>query len=65
MESGKFGDTIAAFAKYGMLPIPPNYPIYKTLALEIFVDCDSKEIFYLRSALFNLYKTLEATKESR
>ena len=40
MESGKFGETIAAFAKYGMPLLAQNYPIYKTLALEIFVECD-------------------------
>lgn len=61
MESGKFGDTIAAFSKYGMQLIPQNYPIYKTLALEIFVDCDQKEISDLRNALYNFYRLLEGT----
>ena len=44
MESGRFGETIAAFAEYGIQPIPQNFPIYKTLILEIFVDCDPFEI---------------------
>jgi len=44
--------------------MPNNYPIYKTLALEIFVDCDIKEIQNLRSALFNFCRLLEGTGES-
>ncbi len=38
--------------------IPENYKIYKTLALEIFVECDPKEINNLRTALFNFYRLL-------
>lgn len=63
MESGKFGETIAAFARYSMQLQPQNYPLYKTLALEIFVECDQKEIHHLRIALFNFYKLLEGTGE--
>ena len=43
MEAGRFGETISSFAFYGIQPLPPNYPIYKTLFLEIFVECDPKE----------------------
>jgi hypothetical protein len=48
-----------------MQPIPQNYPIYKTLALEIFVECDPKEILNLRTALYNFYRLLEGTGEHR
>jgi len=65
MESGRFGETISAFSKYGMQPISQNYPIYKTLALEIFVECDPKEISNLRNALFNFYRLLEGTGEHK
>lgn len=64
MEKGKFGETIQAFAKYGMTPIKDQYPLYKTLAVEIFIECDQKEISYLRSALFSFYKLLEGTGDS-
>mmetsp|Transcript_7524 Transcript_7524/g.1013 ORF Transcript_7524/g.1013 Transcript_7524/m.1013 type:complete len:109 (-) Transcript_7524:480-806(-) len=64
MEAGKFGDTIAAFSKYGIQPIANNYPIYKTLALEIFVDCDQKEIVNLRTALYNFCRLLEGTGDN-
>ena len=50
---------------YHMQPIPANYPIYKTLALEIFVECDPKEVLNLRTALYNFYRLLEGTGESR
>lgn len=43
--------------------IPENYKIYKTLALEIFVECDAKEIGNLRSALFNFYRLLQGARE--
>jgi intraflagellar transport protein 172 len=46
-----------------MHPITQNYPIYKTLALEIFVDCDPKEVLSLRSSLYGLLKGLETTNE--
>ena len=48
-----------------MQPISQNYPIYKTLALEIFVECDPKEISNLRNALFNFYRLLEGTGEHK
>ena len=63
MESGHFGEAVNQFAKYGMHPIPQNYPIYKTLALEIFVDCDAKEVLNLRSSLYGFMKGLETTNE--
>lgn len=61
MEKGKFGEAIQAFAKYGMTPIKEQYPLYKTLAVEIFIECDQKEITSLRQALFNFYRLLEGT----
>ena len=44
-----------------MHPIKDNYPIYKTLALENFLDCDAKEIANLRVALYGLIRGLEQT----
>ncbi len=64
MENSKYGQTIAGFARFGMQPIPSNYPIYKTLALEIFVECEAKEIQNLRTALYNFFKILQGTGDS-
>ena len=64
MESGKFGECIAAFAKYGIPIIPGNYAIYKTLILEIFVECESKEVLNLRTTLFNFCKALTSSPEA-
>jgi hypothetical protein len=61
MEDGKFGEAVGVLSKYGMHPIKENYPTYKTLALEIFVDCDAKEVLGLRNALYGLIKGLEHT----
>ena len=58
MESGKFGDLAGAYAYYGMQLIPENVKLYKTLCLEIFVECEPKEIENLRTALYNFYKLL-------
>jgi len=58
MESGKFGDLVAAYASYGMQLIPENVKLYKTLCLEIFVECEPKEVENLRVALYNFYKLL-------
>jgi len=55
MENGKFGDTIEAYANYGMQLISENIKLYKTLCLEIFVECEPKEIGNLRTALYNFY----------
>lgn len=63
MEKGKFGETIEAYAFYGMQLIPENIKIYKTLCLEIFIECDPKEITNLRTALFNFNKLLQSAKE--
>lgn len=43
--------------------IPKNYPTYKMLTLEIFVECDPKEVPPLRVALYDFYKLLEGTNE--
>jgi len=59
MESGRFGETIAAFAQFGIRALPQNYPIYKTLILEIFVDCDPFEIEKLRLTLLNFQQELK------
>ena len=63
MESGRFGETISSFAKYGIQANVQNYPIYKTLILEIFVECDKSEVQLLRTTLFNFYKILEVKQE--
>ena len=64
MESGKFGECVAAFAKYGIQVIPSNYAIYKTLILEIFVECEVKEVLSLRTTLFNFCKGLASSQEA-
>jgi len=64
MESGKLGECIAAFAKYGIQVVPVNYPIYKTLILEIFVECEVKEVLNLRTTLFNFCKALASSQEA-
>lgn len=64
MENGKFGDCIAAFAKYGFQINNANYAIYNTLILEIFVECEAREILSLRTALFNFCKALAASNEA-
>ena len=61
VEAGKFSDAVTAYSKYGMQLIPKNYPTYKMLTLEIFVECDPKEVPPLRVALFDFYKLLEGT----
>lgn len=63
MEKGKFGETIEAYAYYGMQLIPENVKMYKTLSLEIFAECDPKEVSNLRTALYNFYKLLQGAKE--
>jgi len=64
MEAGKFGETIAAFAKYGFPYIPNYFNVYKTLILEIFAECDPQEIKDLRKALYDLYSKLEQHGEN-
>ena len=61
MESGRFGETIKVLADYGMQLVPSNYPLYKTICLEIFVECDPKEIIDLKQALYNFYTLLKGT----
>lgn len=65
MEGGKFGDTIEAYAHYGMQLIPDNFKHYINLCLEIFVECDAKEVNSLRTALYNFYKLLQGSKEDQ
>ena len=48
-----------------MTPNTQNYSIYKTLTLEIFVECDIKEIHHLRTTLYNFYQLLEGTGDSK
>lgn len=63
MENGKFGECIAAFAKYGFQIIPSNYATYKTLILEIFVECEMREVLNLRTTLYNFCKALANSQE--
>lgn len=63
MESNRFGDTIKAFDQYGIQANPSNYPIYKTLILEIFQDCDGQEVAQLRNVLYKLIQQLEQKNE--
>jgi intraflagellar transport protein 172 len=64
MEAGKFGEAIAAFAKYGFLASQNNYPLYKTLCLEVFAECDPKEVTHLRTALYPFVTQLQSTNEA-
>jgi hypothetical protein len=43
--------------------IPKNYPTYKMLTLEIFVECEHKEIEPLKKALFDFYSLLQGTTD--
>ena len=64
MESGRFGEAIAAFAQYGFPNDPKFYPAYKTLTLEIFAECDPKETRDLRKALYDLVSQFEEHGEA-
>ena len=44
VEGGNFAAAAQAYATYGMALIPKNYPTYKMLTLQIFVECEQKEI---------------------
>ena len=63
VEGGKFAEAAQAYADFGMQLIPKNYPTYKMLAMEIFVECERAEISPLRKALFDFYKLLESTTD--
>lgn len=43
--------------------VQQNYVIYKNLSIEIFVDCDAKELKLLRQALYVFTQGLEAAHE--
>lgn len=43
--------------------IPKNYSTYKMLTLEIFVECEQKEVEPLRKALYDFYNLLVGTNE--
>lgn len=45
--------------------IPENVKLYKTLSLEIFVECEPKEVENLRVALYNFYKLLQGAREDQ
>lgn len=63
VEGGKFVEAAQAYADYGMQLIPKNYPTYKMLALEIFVECEKNEIQPLRKALYEFYSLLSNTND--
>ena len=64
VEGGNFASAAQAYASYGMPLIPKNYSTYKMLTLEIFVECEQKEIEPLRKALYDFYNLLAGTNES-
>jgi hypothetical protein len=41
--------------------IPKNYPVYRGLAIEVFVDCQRNEIQPLRRALYDFVNLLGST----
>lgn len=63
LEAENFAAAAQAYAQYGMQLIPKNYPTYKMIILEIFVESEQKEIEPLRHALFEFYRLLEGTNE--
>jgi intraflagellar transport protein 172 len=63
VEAGNFAAAAQAYAQYGMPLIPKNYPTYKMLTLEIFVECEQKEIEPLRKALYDFYSLLQGTTD--
>ena len=64
VEAGNFAAAAQAYAQYGMPLIPKNYATYKMLTLEIFVECEHKEIEPLRKALFDFYSLLQGTTDA-
>lgn len=64
VEGGNFAAAAQAYADYGMHLIPKNFPTYKMIAMEIFVECEQKEIEPLRKALYDFLKLLEGTNDS-
>lgn len=63
VEGGKFADAAQAYADYGMQLIPKNYPTYKMLTIEIFVEGEKAEVAPLRKALYDFHKLLESTSD--
>lgn len=63
VEGGNFAAAAQAYATYGMPLIPKNYSTYKMLTLEIFVECEEKEVQPLRRALYDFYSLLAGTNE--
>lgn len=63
VEGGNFAAAAQAYADYGMHLIPKNFPTYKMISMEIFVECEQKEIEPLRKALYDFYKLLEGTND--
>ncbi len=58
VEGGNFAAAAQAYADYGMHLMPKNFPTYKMIAMEIFVECEQKEIEPLRKALYDFLKLL-------
>jgi intraflagellar transport protein 172 len=64
VEGGNFAAASQAYADYGMQLNPKNFPTYKMISMEIFVECEHKEIEPLRKALYDFYKLLEGTSDA-
>eukprot|EP01017_Pseudomicrothorax_dubius_P046139 TRINITY_DN8090_c0_g1_i2.p1 TRINITY_DN8090_c0_g1~~TRINITY_DN8090_c0_g1_i2.p1 ORF type:complete len:616 (+),score=184.35 TRINITY_DN8090_c0_g1_i2:67-1848(+) len=54
MEAGRFGETVAAFAKFGPPITNSFHGLYKKLSMEIFVEADPSEIANLKVVLFRV-----------
>ena len=63
VEGGNFAAAAQAYAQYGMPLVPKNYPTYKMLTLEIFVECEQKEVEPLRRALYDFHGLLAGTTD--
>ncbi len=63
VEAGNFAAAAQAYSDFGMQLNPKNFPTYKMISMEIFVECENKEIEPLRKALYDFYKLLEGTSD--
>jgi len=52
VKAGKYGETVAALAKYDPPLVSKNFKMYNALALRIFKRCNSKEISYFRKFFY-------------
>ncbi len=59
VKAGKYGETIAALAKYDPPLISKNFKMYNALSLRIFKRCNAKEISYFRKFFYQQIQKFE------